>query len=142
MHRNWTADELSKITNLLKTIILLLFILSFMSLQTSAQSKKLVVRMAKLEIDSAQLDQYKAMLKEDVETAVRVEPGVLTLYAVFEKDHPTHVTLFEVYADEAAYEAHLKTAHFLKYKTGTQGMVKSLELAEVIPIALAAKQGE
>lgn len=126
--------------NLLKTFVSLLFIMSFMSLRTLAQNNKLVVRMAKLEIDSTQLDQYKAMLKEGVETAVRVEPGVLTLYAVYDKTHPTHVTVFEVYADEAAYEAHLKTAHFLKYKAGTQGMVKSLELIEVSPIALAAKR--
>lgn len=98
--------------------------------------------MAKLEIDSAQLNQYKAMLKEGIETAVRVEPGVLTLYAVYDKSHPTHVTVFEVYADEAAYEAHLKTDHFKKYKTGTQGMVKSLELVEVSPISLAAKPGK
>lgn len=125
--------------NLSKLVILLLFILSFMSLQSSAQNKDLVVRMAKLEIDSTQLDQYKAMLKEGVETAVRVEPGVLALNAVYDKNNPTHVTVFEVYANEAAYEAHLKTAHFLKYKTGTQGMVKSLELLEVSPIALAAK---
>jgi len=98
--------------------------------------------MAKLEIDSAQLDQYKVMLKEGVETAVRVEPGVLTLYAVYDKNHPTHVTVFEVYADEAAYEGHLKSDHFRKYKTGTQGMVKSLELVEVSPIALASKSKE
>lgn len=123
-------------------VISLLLTMSFMSTRTSAQDKKLVVRMARLEIDSAQLDQYKAMLKEGVETAVRVEPGVLTLYAVYDKTHPTHVTVFEVYADQAAYEAHLKTAHFLKYKRGTQGMVKSLELVDASPIALAAKPGE
>jgi quinol monooxygenase YgiN len=125
--------------NLSKTFFSLLFVLTFMSLQTAAQNKHLVVRMASLEIDSAQLDQYKAMLKESVETAVRVEPGVLTLYAVYDKSHPAHVTVFEVYADQAAYEAHLKTPHFLKYKTGTQGMVKSLQMVEVSPIALAAK---
>jgi quinol monooxygenase YgiN len=81
------------------------------------------------------------MLKEGVETAVRVEPGVLTLYAVYDKYHPTHVTVFEEYADQVAYEAHLKTPHFLKYKNGTKAMVKSLELMEVSPIALAAKPG-
>jgi len=106
---------------------------------TVAQDTKQVVRIAKLEIDSSQLDQYKVMLKQHAETAVRVEPGVLTLYAVYEKDHPTNVTVFEVYADRAAYEAHLQTAHFKKYKIGTQNMVKHLELIEVSPIALESK---
>jgi quinol monooxygenase YgiN len=79
------------------------------------------------------------MLTEEIETSVGVEPGVLTLYAVYEKDHPTRVTIFEIYADEAAYEAHLKTTHFKKYKSGTQGMVKALELVNVVPIALEGK---
>ena len=107
--------------------------------RASAQEEKRVVRIAKLQIDSAQLENYKAMLKEGMATAVRVEPGVLSLYAVYEKDHPTHVTVFEIYANAAAYEAHLKTVHFKKYKAGTQGMVKSLELIDVSPIALEAK---
>jgi quinol monooxygenase YgiN len=107
---------------------------------TSAQGNQRVVRMAKIQVDSAQLNEYKSMLTEEIETSVRVEPGVLTLYAVYEKDHPTHVTIFEVYADEVAYEAHLKTAHFKKYKGGTQGMVKALELVNVSPIALESKQ--
>jgi len=45
----------------------------------------------------------------------------------------------EVYASEEAYQSHLKTAHFLKYKNGTLQMVKSLELIDVVPIALESK---
>ena len=125
-----------------KLLILFFFPMAGVSLTTLAQDKGQVVRMAKLEIDSSRLEQYKAMLKEGVETAVRVEPGVLTLYAVFEKDHPTRVTVFEVYADQSAYEAHLQTAHFKKYKIGTQKMVKHLELIEVSPIVLESKKKE
>jgi quinol monooxygenase YgiN len=105
----------------------------------SAQDKSLVVRIAKLQIDSAQLENYKAALKEHAETAVRVEPGVLTLYAVYEKNNPTHVTVFEIYANQDAYKAHLQTPHFIKYKTSTKDMVKSLELVETVPIALETK---
>lgn len=77
-------------------------------------------------IDPAQLENYKALLKEGAETATRVEPGVLTLYTVLEKGHPTHFTILEIYADSAAYKAHLKTPHFIKYKTATKDMVKAL----------------
>lgn len=124
--------------------VLLLIISVFMSTlilhqSAAAQDKKLVVRIARLQIDSAQLENYKTLLKEGAETAVRVEPGVLTLYAVYEKEHPTRVTVFEVYANEAAYKAHIQTPHFLKYKTATKDMVKSLELVDVTPIALGSK---
>jgi 4-carboxymuconolactone decarboxylase len=95
--------------------------------------------MAKIIIDSAQLENYRAALKEGIETAVRVEPGVLTLFAVYEKDNPTHVTVLEVYASKEAYQSHLQTPHFKKYKNTTKDMVKSLELIDVAPIGLASK---
>ena len=93
-----------------------------------------IVRIAKLEIDSAQLESYKTLLKEEIETSIRIEPGVLTLYAVYEKHRPTRVTILEIYADSAAYKAHIQTPHFLKYKNGTIKMVKSLELIETVPL--------
>lgn len=125
-------------SRLLKIIMIIMTTLAFGS-NSFAQDKNLMVRIAKLQIDSAQLENYKAALKLHAETAVRVEPGVLTLYAVYEKDHPTHVTVFEIYADADAYKAHLKTPHFLQYKASTKDMVKSLELIETVPIALETK---
>ena len=100
----------------------------------SAQNNNQMVRLAKLVIDSTQLESYKALLKEEIETSVRVEPGVITLYAVSEKNNPTHITILEIYADTIAYKAHLQTPHFIKYKTATKDMVKSLELIETVPL--------
>lgn len=107
-----------------------------------AQDANLVVRVAKLQIDSAQLESYKAALKEEIEASIRIEAGVQTLYAVADKKNPTHITVFEIYANQEAYLAHLKTPHFLKYKTTTKEMVKSLELMETVPIALKTKPNE
>lgn len=101
---------------------------------TFAQQKNQMVRLAKLVIDSSQLENYKAALKEEIEASVRIEPGVLSLYAVSEKEDPAHITILEIYADSAAYKAHLLTPHFIKYKTGTEEMVKSLELVPVTPL--------
>ena len=116
-------------------LILFLFMMTFFSSEkVAAQEKTQIVRLAKLVIDSAQLESYNALLKEGIETAVKVEPGVLTLYAVAEKNNPTHITILEIYADAAAYKAHVQTPHFLKYKTGTKDMIKSLELIETVPL--------
>ena len=105
----------------------------------SAQQKSQMVRLAKLQIDPAQLENYKAALKEEIETSVHLEPGVLALYAVSEKNNPTHITILEIYADTIAYKAHLQTSHFIKYKTITKDMVKSLELVEAVPIVPGMK---
>ncbi|MEQ1587650.1 MAG: antibiotic biosynthesis monooxygenase [Cyclobacteriaceae bacterium] len=75
--------------------ILLAFIL-FSKVSAQHESKQLV-RLAKLVIDPNQLEQYKAILKEEAETSVRIEPGVLTLFAVQEIDNPTHFTILEIY---------------------------------------------
>jgi quinol monooxygenase YgiN len=97
------------------------------------------VQMAEIEIDPAQLESYKAAVREQIETAVRVEPGVLVLYAVSEKDNPARIRVFEVYRDVDAYKAHLEAAHFKKYKATTEKMVKSLRLVQATPIMLGAQ---
>jgi quinol monooxygenase YgiN len=106
----------------------------------SMEARKPMVRIAELEIDAAQLDAYKAALKEEIEDSIRLEPGVLTLYAVSLKESPTSIRIFETYADENAYKAHIQSPHFLKYKTGTAKMVKSLRLVETDPVLLGANE--
>jgi quinol monooxygenase YgiN len=106
----------------------------------SAQNKTNYMRIARIVVDATKLESYKAALKEGMEAAVAKEPGVLSLYAVYEKNDPAQVTVFEMYADENAYQLHIQTAHFKKYKATAEGMVKSLVLVDVDPIALAAKK--
>lgn len=106
----------------------------FSSGSAIAQKKEQLVRMARLTIDSAQLENYKAALKVGIETALRLEPGVLALYAVAEKNNPCRITILEIYASQEAYQSHVKTAHFLKYKNSTKDMVTSLELVDVDPL--------
>ncbi len=124
--------------NEMRAIVLSIIMFSALS-QAAAQGDKQMVRLAKLVIDSAQLVSYNAFLKEEIEASVRLEPGVLTLYAVAEKNDPTHITILEIYADSTAYLSHLKTPHFIKYKNGTANMVKSLELVEAVPLVPGMK---
>ena len=105
-------------------------------------SRHPVVRLAELVIDPNQLANYLAALREEIATSIRVEPGVLTLYAVQVKGDPTRVRLFEMYADSNAYDAHIASPHFRKYKTGTAAMVKSLTLVETDPLLLASKSSD
>ncbi len=102
-------------------------------------SAGLMVRIAELEIDPAQLGAYKAILAEEQEASVRLEPGVLMLHSVALTERPTSIRLLEVYASRSAYEAHIQSPHFVKYKTSTETMVKSLRLVETTPILLCAK---
>lgn len=97
-------------------------------------SENNLVRLSKITVDTAQLDAYNSLLKEEIEASMRHEPGVLTLYATAEKDQPNKITILEIYADRAAYEKHLTTPHLKKYKQGTLSMVKDLQLVDVKPL--------
>lgn len=92
------------------------------------------VRLSKITVDPARVTEYNALLKEEIEASMRLEPGVLTLYAVAEKERPEIVTILEIYADEAAYRHHIGTPQFQKYKQGTLDMVQSLELIDTVPL--------
>jgi quinol monooxygenase YgiN len=107
--------------------------------EAAPSSADLMVRIAELEIDPVQLDAYKAILAEEQEASVRLEPGVLMLHSVALADSPTSIRLLEVYASRSAYEAHIQSPHFVKYKTSTETMVKALRLVDTTPILLCAK---
>ena len=70
------------------------------------QADEQYVQVAEIEVDPVQIDAYRAEVQEQIDAAIRNEPGVLVLYAVSEKHNPTHVKVFEIYRDRSAYEAH------------------------------------
>jgi quinol monooxygenase YgiN len=124
----------------LNTSILPLFILTLMlNTKVMSQEKNQMVRLAKIKVDPSQLEKYNAALQEQMTTAVRIEPGVLTYYAVADKSDLSNITILEIYADTAAYNSHILTPHFKKYKDTVKDMVKSLQLVDVSLIGVAKK---
>lgn len=104
-----------------------------------ARRQQPLVRIAELEIEPDHLDTYSALLRAEIEASIEREPGVLMLYALAVKDEPAQLRIVEVYADQAAYESHLQTPHFLKYKAATAAMIRSLKLVETDPLILRAR---
>ena len=127
--------------NRLMLLISLFLISCIFHNQAMAQAKIQMVRLAIIKVDPSQLEKYNQALKEQMATAIRLEPGVLTYYAVADKSDPSHITILEIYADTTAYQKHILTSHFKKYKDTVKDMVQSLELVDVNLIA-AAKQPE
>ena len=98
-----------------------------------------IVRLSKIEVYPQYLDEYMKYATEVGEISLRTESGVLTMYAVGEKENPCKVTILETYASHAAYEKHIASEHFQKYKQGTLHMVKSLVLSDQTPLNPANK---
>lgn len=93
-----------------------------------------IVRLSKIEVLPEHLDEYVVFASEVGEVSLRTEPGVLTMYAVADKENPCMITILEIYASKESYEKHILSEHFRKYKQGTLHMVKSLELCDQTPL--------
>ena len=93
-----------------------------------------IVRLSKIRVNPDYLDEYVKYAVEVGAISLRTEPGVLTMYAVADKDNPCNITILETYASQAAYRKHIASEHFQRYKQGTLHMVDSLELDDVTPL--------
>ena len=98
-----------------------------------------IVRLSKIEVYPQYLNEYMQYAVEVGEISLRTEPGVLTMYAGSDKENPCLVTILETYVSQAAYQSHVASAHFQKYKQGTLHMVKSLQLCDQTPLNPANK---
>ena len=109
------------------------------SLSIKAQNNNTIYRIAKIKVDTKQLDLYKVALKEQMNAAIQLEPGVLSYTAVADKKDSSSITILEVYANIEAYQSHVLTPHFKKYKETVKDMVMSLELIDTELVVRAKK---
>ena len=89
-----------------------------------------IVRLSRVEVHPQYLDEYIKDAVEVGDVSLRTEPGVLTMYAVQEKENPCVITILETYVSQEAYRSHIASAHFRKSKQGTLHMVKDLVLSD------------
>ena len=95
---------------------------------------QMIFRIAEIEVYPDNLAEYLAAAKAVGAESVAKEPGVVCIFPMQKKEHPTQIRIVEIYRDEAAYKAHLETPHFKAYKDGTYHWVKSLNLEPMQPL--------
>lgn len=117
------------------TTLRFLFLIPILTIGTlhtaSGQNSDMLIRISEIEINRDSLPAYRAILKEEAEASVRLEPGVISIFPMYQQKDSTQVRILEIYANREAYQSHLKTPHFQKYKTTTLDMVKSLKLVDM-----------
>ena len=95
---------------------------------------KMIVRLAEIEVYPKHLKEYLEFANEVDRLSMEREPGVVCLFPMQSAEDSTKIRILEIYASEEAYQQHLKTDHFQKYKQGTLHMVKSLNLPTMQPL--------
>ena len=94
----------------------------------------MLVRIAEIEVYPEYLTEYLAAATEIQQKSLAEEPGVLCLFPNQMKEDNTQIRILEIYASKEAYQHHIQTAHFQKYKQGTLHMVKALKLQDLTPL--------
>jgi quinol monooxygenase YgiN len=97
----------------------------------SVTQPDMMIRMSEIEIVPEYLEEYKAILEKESSESVKIEPGVIAIYPMYQKGSQNQVRILEIYANQTAYKSHLQTPHFQHYKTTTLKMVKSLKLVDM-----------
>ena len=63
------------------------------------------------EVQDGTADKVIALVSENARNSVEKEPGCLQFDVMQAADNPNRILLFEVYENEAAFQAHGKTDH-------------------------------
>ncbi len=100
-------------------------------LSKTTDLKNMMIRLSEIEIELDYLQEYLAILQEESAASMRLEPGVISIYPMYQRGTPNQIRILEIYVDKQAYESHLKTPHFQHYKTTTLKMVKALRLIDM-----------
>lgn len=93
-----------------------------------------MIKIAKIEVELSRLEEYKKILKEEIESSLSLEEDVYVLYPVWDNESPNQFTILEVYKDQEAYEKHCRTPHLQKYFTETKNLVQHLEITDATPL--------
>ena len=94
----------------------------------------MIVRIAEIEVYPQYMKEYLAFANEVDRLSIEREPGVICLYPMQSAEDSCQIRILEIYASDEAYQQHLKTDHFQKYKQGTLHMVKDLKLPTMKPL--------
>lgn len=83
------------------------------------------------EIKEGMLDQALPLVIENATKSVQDEPGCLQFDVVQANDNPNRLMLFEVYRDEAAFQAHGKMQHVQDFLAKARPMFVSTAMTKL-----------
>lgn len=89
---------------------------------------------ATMEVTPGKRDEYLVELLAHRRRSLEGEPGTLAFEVLVPQDKPNEIMLYEVYADQAAFDAHRKGASMAEIARNTKGMLVSLTGLPCTPV--------
>lgn len=90
----------------------------------------------KTQLKPGSLEAFMEAMRINAAASVRDEPGCLVFDVLRDRSDPDRVWLYEVYTDEAAFEAHMRTPHFLASRPLVEPLILQQDCIEADALAL------
>ena len=74
------------------------------------------VIVAPIQIKEGHREAFIEAMLDDAKGSVRDEPDCLRFDVIQDGSDPNRIWLYEIYVDEAAFQAHLQAPHFIKWR--------------------------
>jgi quinol monooxygenase YgiN len=103
------------------------------------QDEKTINNFVIVDVKPASSQAFKDVVLPEMAQSLKVEDGVLAMYAAIDKEKSYRWYFYEIYASKAAYEAHRNTPHFKDYLKQTTNMTTYKEAVAVVPNLLMNK---
>ena len=89
---------------------------------TSTRQGPFVI-IAEFDVKPDGLERFLELARDDASASVEKEPGCHQFDVTVEQSEPNRVVLYEVYDDEAAFNAHLQMPHLATFRDGIEPLV-------------------
>jgi autoinducer 2-degrading protein len=81
-------------------------------------------------LKSGAMAAFRRLMDANARDSCAQEPGCLRFDVLVPKGQDDQIFLYEIYADRAAFEAHLKSAHFQTFNRESEALVLAKNIAE------------
>lgn len=81
-------------------------------------------------LQTGALDPFLALIKDNAKKSLELEPGCHRFDVLVQKGMPDHILLYEIYTDRAAFDVHLKSAHFAAFNKASAPYVREKKVTE------------
>jgi quinol monooxygenase YgiN len=85
----------------------------------------LFVLIAEFQVKPEAVETFIPLIMANANASVHAEKGCMQFDVTQQNDDPTKFSLYEIYSDEAAFEAHGKSPHFQDFAAKTKDMMVS-----------------
>lgn len=99
----------------------------------------MITRLFKLGRKLDNTDEFDRVGETNLTTSIEVEPGTLAMYSTHLADDPAMCYVFEVYADDDAYQVHAASPQFKAYVAMAAENLTSREVCQVRPELMVEK---